>query len=210
MKTKTMILSGCFLVSMSVQAEVDSLRVLTPNSIKKLLGPYPAAGSREELHDFAVLRHYQETRTEHECELAEKQEKATLKNLFVSNNGPLTKKEAMLVTPLILKAYAEAGINIYLAKSIFKRPRPYNYNNEIKPCIKLEKSYAYPSGHTAVSRVFARALAKFYPARAEAFLKRADEVAQNRILGGVHHPSDIVAGKKLGDALALKVLENLK
>lgn len=207
---KTVILSGCLLISVSVQAEVDSFRVFTPGSIKKLLGPYPAAGSQEEMHDFAVLRHYQETRTEQDCELAEKQENPTVKNLFVANNGPLTKKEATKVTPLILKAYAEAGVNIYLAKSIYKRPRPYIYNNEIRPCIRIEKGYAYPSGHTAISRVLAHALAKFYPARAQAFLNRADEVALNRVIGGVHHPSDIVAGKKLGDAIAIKVLEKLK
>ena len=37
-------------------------------------------------------------------------------------------------------------------------------------------------------------------------MERADEIAQNRIIGGVHHPSDIVAGKKLAD----KVVENIQ
>ena len=210
MNLRVVLMSAMMVFSLSSYGGTDSLRVLTPKSIKKLLGPYPASGSEAEARDFEILRHFQQTRSEEDCALAEKQEKATLQNLFVSNNGPLTKKEALLVTPRILKAYAEAGINIYLAKSIFKRPRPYIYNNEIKPCIKLEKSYAYPSGHTAVGRVFARALSKIYPERAEAFMERANEVAMNRILGGVHHPSDIVAGKKLGDALARKVLMRLE
>jgi hypothetical protein len=37
-------------------------------------------------------------------------------------------------------------------------------------------------------------------------MKRGDEISMHRVLGGVHHPSDIVAGKKLGDAMAMEIV----
>jgi acid phosphatase (class A) len=43
-------------------------------------------------------------------------------------------------------------------------------------------------------------LSKLDPSRKELFMKRADQIAADRVLAGVHHPSDIEAGKKLGDA----------
>jgi acid phosphatase (class A) len=204
---KTILLSGLLALSIG---NTWAIEVITPRQMKKLLGAYPATGSVEEAQDYETLLKYQENRTEAECALAASEKTATLKHLFAGKEGPLTKKEALLVSPFVLKHYAEAGINIYIAKSTFKRPRPYNANPQIKPCIPGEKSYAYPSGHTAVARVFARVLSRIYPSRAAAFMKRADDVANNRILGGVHHPSDIVAGKKLGDILANKVMNSKK
>jgi acid phosphatase (class A) len=101
----------------------------------------------------------------------------------------------------------KTGAVVYLNKSNFNRNRPYINHSEIKPCIQLEGSKAYPSGHTTIARVYARIMGAIYPERAVLFLKRSDEVAQNRVIGGVHHPSDIVAGKILGDAIAEDYLE---
>jgi acid phosphatase (class A) len=208
-----MILASCLLTfsAESTLASIEhksSIKILTPRYIKRLLGAYPAKGSVEEAQDFEILLKFQESRTEEECALAAREKKATLKSLFAGENGPLTKKEALLLTPLMLKFYAESGINIYIAKKTFKRARPYLANSAIRPCVGLEKSYAYPSGHTTLARVFARILSRVYPSRSEAFMKRSDEVARNRILGGVHHPSDIEAGNKLGDVLANSVVNS--
>ncbi len=202
---KALVLVLAVSIMSSASAGTESIRILLPGTIKKLLGPYPAKGSEEEKVDFDTLRHYQLTRTAEQCEFAAGQETPTLQNLFVANNGPLTKKEADRLTPGFLQIYAEAGANIYLAKKIFKRPRPYIANPEIVPCIELEGSYAYPSGHTTLARVFARTLSRIYPERAEAFMKRGDDSSMNRVIGGVHHPSDIVSGYKLGDELAKEI-----
>lgn len=206
---KMILLSGLLVLS-TAPSYATSIGFLTPHQIKKLLGPYPAKGSVEEAQDYEILLKFQENRTEEECAAAGLEKKATLKTLFAGPNGPLSKKEALYLTPFVLKYYAEAGINMYVAKNIYKRPRPYLANPQIKPCIGLENSYAYPSGHTTLSRVFARILSRVFPKRAEAFMKRADEVAMNRVLGGVHHPSDIEAGKKLGDVLSNKVMNSKK
>lgn len=183
-------------------------KIYTPEEIKKLLGPYPAKGSLAEIQDFYALLKFQVTRTEVECEEAATEESATLAKLFAGENGPLTKEEAKRLNFTVLKHYAKNGLNIMIAKNTFKRPRPYLYNPAVIPCISKESSYAYPSGHATMARAFAHVLSEIHPERREAFFLRADEIGRNRVLGGVHHPSDIVAGFKFADTIAQKILKS--
>ena len=178
--------------------------VLSPATIAKTIGPYPAYGSVGEANDDRILMDFQGTRSELDCKTAAAQENGSLKTFFGGPQGPLTDGEVKSLNSKFLKAHAVAAVNIEIAKRIYKRQRPYNRNQAITPCIPLETSYSYPSGHTTMSRLYGRILSKMYPKRAEAFMKAADAAAQNRVLGGVHNPSDIEAGKKLGDKLAAK------
>jgi len=47
-------------------------------------------------------------------------------------------------------------------------------------------------------------LAELVPSMRKVCLARADEAALDRVIGGVHHPADIEAGKKLADKLYRK------
>lgn len=180
-----------------------------PGSVyRKLLGPYPARGTVEEAQDLEVLLKHQENRTEEECRLASLESKASLTNFFGKHHGLLSQKELKRLKFTLLIPLARTGINISLAKRTFKRPRPYLTWSELNPCIAREKSTAYPSGHATLARVYARLLSKIYPERAEAFMNRANEAAKFRVIGGVHHPSDIEAGKKLGDRVASRILKS--
>jgi len=196
------------LVMMNLSAfAAEDIRIFTPDTIKEMLGPHPAKGSAEEQREFAFLAELQSLRTEEQCRQAAKEESASLVTLFANEGGPLSRTEARILSVRFLQAYASAGINIYLAKSLYDRPRPYDATPELTPCIDKESSSAYPSGHTAFARMFARLLSRIYPERASALMRRADEVAFNRMIGGVHHPSDIVSGKKLGDEMAKQVTD---
>lgn len=196
------------LMSLSMFAATAQARELGASQIKKMLGPYPTAGSVEEAHDFEILLNYQATRTEADCAAAASEVKANLKTFFGGANGLLTAHEVKHFSLRLKEGMIMTAYNAFLAKEMFKRPRPYKTHPEIKPCIKLSNTYAYPSGHTTLSRVYARVLGRIYPERSELFLKRADEIAMHRVLGGVHHPSDIAAGKILGDAIAAEIYEN--
>ncbi len=183
------------------QDEKFLVKVLTKSAVQSIIGDYPAKGSQEEAADYAELLKWQDTRTTEECDLANDQHSAKITSMFAFKGGPLTEKEASRLEKRFLKEYGEVGLNILLAKKIYKRPRPYDANAEIKPCIDLEESSAYPSGHTTMARAMALFISTVYPERKIELLKAADQAALNRVIGGVHHPSDIVAGKKLGDAL---------
>lgn len=179
--------------------------IMTTAEIQKLIGRYPSKGSVEEKADFDQMLKLQQTRTAADCQAAAEEVKPNIRTLFTRDYGPLTEDEMNQAYPKIEKVYQAASSTCRYAKSIYKRPRPYISNPSIKPCIELENSYAFPSGHTTISRAVARALSVLYPERAELLMERADQTAFHRVLGGVHHPTDIAAGKKLGDEVAKRI-----
>lgn len=174
------------------------------SEVKNLLGDYPRAGSAELQRDFDILFNYQNIRTTEQCEFAQSEESASFSKFF-AKSGLLSSAELAQLKGRMTKVSMQLLSDIEFAKNVYKRPRPFLYNNDITPCLREPDGYAFPSGHATSSRVFALLLSKLYPERKESFLKRADEVAENRVLGGVHHPSDIEAGKKFADAIAEKI-----
>ena len=54
--------------------------------------------------------------------------------------------------------------------------------------------------------VAGRLLADLIPTRQEGIRARADEIAELRVAAGVHFPTDVEAGSKLGEALADEIL----
>lgn len=174
----------------------------------ELLGPYPSRGSLEEQQDLDQLLYIQNKRTKEQCAEAALQKDSSL-GIFFGGKGLLTDQEVKFYNKKLRSLTIKTGIQIYFIKKKFNRTRPYITSSQIKPCIELESSPAYPSGHTTLARVYARILSAALPEREEKFMKRADEIAFNRVLGGVHHPSDIVAGKKLGDIIADDYLSTL-
>lgn len=195
----------CFFALAMAQISFADPGTLTSAEIQKLLGRYPSKGSVEEKADFSKMLELQLSRTTEDCQLASSEVKPNIRIVFTQNNGPLSADEMEQAFPRIESVYRAASKASSYAKSIYRRPRPFMSNPQIKPCIELENSYAFPSGHTTISRAVARALSVVFPERAEMLIKRTDDVAFHRVLGGVHHPSDIVAGKKLGDEVAKRV-----
>lgn len=186
----------------------NTIRILKKSEITKIIGLPPKKGSVEDLKDFATILKFQVTRSEADCKLAKSFVDVGLKSLFSDNNGPLSQSEARRMTLKLLPYTGEAMVNIYTAKNMHDRPRPYLANPLVKPCIDKERTTAYPSGHATYARVMAIALSQVYPERTEALMARADLIALSRVIGGVHHPTDIEAGKKLADAMAANFLES--
>jgi acid phosphatase (class A) len=51
-------------------------------------------------------------------------------------------------------------------------------------------------------------LCELFPARKEILLAKAERIGQDRLLSGVHFPSDIEAGKKLGQAIFDRLIQS--
>ena len=62
--------------------------------------------------------------------------------------------------------------------------------------------YSYPSGHSTRGTVYAQVLAELFPEKREALVAKGRETGWLRVQGGVHYPTDIYAGRVLGQALA--------
>lgn len=90
------------------------------------------------------------------------------------------------------------------SKAAFKRDRPFVGDTAAATCdtrAVATPSYTYPSGHAMYGAVVGRALAAAVPERAPALLALGASIGTNRIACRVHHPSDVAAGLRLGDAL---------
>lgn len=82
-------------------------------------------------------------------------------------------------------------------KNHFKTTRPYLSDKRIKMLISPSKGYAYPSGHTTGSYIYAHVLGMIYPKKYEQLKIIAEQIAQHRVLVGMHFPHDIEGGKRL-------------
>jgi acid phosphatase (class A) len=104
-----------------------------------------------------------------------------------------------------MEVEAEAKRVVDDSKRYFKRPRPYHVAPDRFPhSIEHEDPthYSYPSGHSTRGTVFALLLAELFPEHREAILAKGREVGWLRVQGGVHYPTDIYAGRVLGQELA--------
>ncbi len=93
-------------------------------------------------------------------------------------------------------------------KNYWKTSRPYLTDHKIKMLITPSAGFSYPSGHTSGSFVYAHVLGLLIPQRRESFEKYAEQIAQRRILVGMHFPHDIEGGKKLALILVGALTQN--
>jgi acid phosphatase (class A) len=164
----------------------------------------PAEGTSAYDQDFLKLHEYQDHRTTEECAAAGEQSHLNLKNGF---GDLLTSKEMRQAKILSMRVIAKTAIAVFYYKQKFKRPRPFLTDETLTPCIQKPSAgdQAYPSGHSATGYALALALAKKFPAKKDVLLERGLKIGENRLIGGVHHPSDVVAGRKLAEQVVKKM-----
>ena len=101
---------------------------------------------------------------------------------------------------------AESKYFTNLGKDHWKRQRPPYADERLQPIVKLDTEPSYPSGHSTRGMLFAEVLAEIYPDQRDALLARGRQIGFDRVIGGVHYPSDIYAGRVLGHNLARVIL----
>ena len=171
------------------------------------VAPPPAPGSAADQADLAALRDWQARRTAAECARAASEARATYEEIF-GKLSPFPQPLPEAAAKLFLRVHTEADVAVSWEKDRFQRPRPFKRDPALQPCLGKIGGLAYPSGHATIARLFALILADLQPQRRQEFLARANEAAEDRVIGGVHHPSDIEAGKRLGAALYARFRES--
>jgi acid phosphatase (class A) len=95
--------------------------------------------------------------------------------------------------PVTARFFARVGSDVKnlidAAKEHWDRPRPGGTQN---------KRGSYPSGHAAFAASSAILLAQLIPAKRDAIFTQARTFAENRIILGLHYPSDIASGWTAG------------
>jgi len=90
---------------------------------------------------------------------------------------------------------------------LIKRDRPFVHHSDIKPCLPEESGFSYPSGHATYYALTSELLSGVKPELKERLQEVGKAGVYARVIGGVHYPSDVEGGRKLGRAAAEKIME---
>ena len=109
------------------------------------------------------------------------------------------------------KYLKESSKYIMELKYKFQRPRPHQiadfYGIDLNGVdLDSMKTPSYPSGHATQGYLLGMIYSERYPQHRKEFMKLGEDIAESRIIGKAHFPSD----KKAGIELAEKLFENRK
>ena len=118
-------------------------------------------------------------------------------NLGDKTNAALAQAATFIDNGNITDGSTEPG------KRFFKYARPYRWSSDVivVPALESAKSPTpgtdggFPSGHTAEAWRDALPMAYLFPQRYQELITRAMEMGENRILGGMHSPLDVMGGR---------------
>ncbi len=185
-------------------AEEAYLQPGRPDGIA-LLAPPPAPGSAEEAADLAATRLVFNGGTPAEKARAHKDASLSF-SIFAPAIGPMFGLEQLPRTAALhKKVKKEMGDAIDIPKDHFKRRRPYQLDSELL-LRDPEPSASYPSGHSTRGTVYALVLAEIFPDKREAILETGRIIGWDRVLIGKHFPTDVYAGRVLGQAVFRELL----
>ncbi|NEX92472.1 phosphatase PAP2 family protein [Caulobacter sp. 17J65-9] len=184
------------------------LSAATASAVLADLPPPPAAGSPEDQADrraFLETRALEDTPRWTAAQADAELDPAFAPTLFDCALGArVTPAEAPALTRLFARSLADTIDAWTVAKTKWFRTRPY-LEAPGSVCVRtspeVDQSSAYPSGHAAAGWLWARVMADLAPDRAEELLAQGRRIGDSRVVCGLHHPSDVEAGRKLGDAI---------
>lgn len=171
------------------------------------MGPPPAPGSAESSRDFEELLRLQAERSPEQCAAAAAQAIPDFRSLFGAS-GILSTAEAAAVAPFVDSASKLLSKISGFHKKKFARPRPYSADARVQPCVeKPSGAKSYPSTHAGAGVLDACVLGRLFPERAGILASHGRGAGDLRVVAGVHHPSDVHAGRELGARVCARLLK---
>ena len=165
------------------------------------LQPFPDNSSKKTLEEVKYLSNIEEDR-----EFVEEHDKVS--KVF----GKLHEELGLEFNKDEAKKYnRESAKHIMELKYKYQRPRPHQiadfYGINLNGVdLDSMKTPSYPSGHATQGYLLGMIYSERYPQHRKEFMKLGEDIAESRIIGKAHFPSD----KKAGIELAEKLFENRK
>jgi len=170
-----------------------------------LSGP-PAVGSDTEKAEIAKLLEWQAKRTATDIARCKSEETPDPFNFSDVLGDKFVEKDLPITAKLLKSVQGDVKNITALAKAKWERKRPSYVDDRIHPCVTIEENGSYPSAHAVRGVVWTRILAEIFPAKKDELLKRGLLMGEDRVISGIHFPSDVDAGQKLGDAIFEKLM----
>lgn len=188
----------------------EEARYLSPARIDltQLLAPPPAGGSVEEQQDLAAVLEVQRRRSPEDVREAKADAEVSVLR-FAAVLGPgLTVARVPRTAALIQQVGREASAIVQVAKQHWQRPRPFEVSSEVRPVVEVPRNGSYPSGHAVFGNLTAIVLASMVPEKRVELFRRGWRYGENRIVAGLHFPSDTEAGRIAAAAFAAVLFQD--
>jgi acid phosphatase (class A) len=160
----------------------------------------PALGSPIDQADLLITLSLQASRTEDQRNEAMRDKSYSVKLVTDVVDSNFDTKY-----PNTFKVLTNADIDSYFINTMIKnangRLRPFVQHPTLVVPLFTVGDFSYPSGHASGMELQARILGQLFPTQKDALLKRARQIADGRVVAGVHYASDTEAGIALGDLL---------
>jgi acid phosphatase (class A) len=170
----------------------------------RVLPPAPTNDSAVTRGEIELILKIQKERTAAQKERASADARVSIYRFSDALGNPIAFNATTLpkFDLMFRKVLYEEGAVIQAGKRSFARPRPFVLDSRIEPIVDKPPNGSYPSGHTMWARTVGLMLSAMLPEYREKILARADEYSFNRVVAGVHYPSDVESGKLAATALA--------
>ncbi|WP_192347762.1 phosphatase PAP2 family protein [Algoriphagus sp. Y33] len=93
-------------------------------------------------------------------------------------------------------------ISAWHYKFLYQRPAPYEIDAEIPHAYVSNNLPSYPSEGAVLATVSRKILTAMFPLEAEYLMRLEQQHLESLVLSGEHVPSDVEAGKKIGEEIA--------
>ena len=175
----------------------------------RILAPPPGNDSAEAKAELAEVLATQQKSSAGQMDAAAADATSTVFQLANILGPKFTAENLPKAEAFFKKLKKDEGDLIYTAKEAWKRPRPFLQSSAIKACSFVPaNSPSYPSGHSTFAYMNAVILSNMLPEKKAEIFSRSTQYAHNRIVCGVHYPSDVEAGRIAGSVIAAFMMQN--
>jgi acid phosphatase (class A) len=164
-----------------------------------LLPPPPDAASAEERSDEEQVAAAVAARSPAELLDAEEASKRSVFFFAASVTPQFTAQRLPVTARFFSRVRSDVQNLIDAAKAYWQRPRPNGAQ---------KRRGSYPSGHAAFAASTAILLSQMIPSKRDAIFAQARTFAENRILLGLHYPSDVASGWTAGTLAAYVMMHD--
>jgi acid phosphatase (class A) len=175
----------------------------TEVDLLQILAPPPAPDSPAGKADLQAVIATVDARTDADIKQAQEDDKRTVFR-FADVMGPNFNAETLpLTAQLFQHVYEDGNAATLAAKNFFQRKRPFVVDPDIKIIVNQPPDFSFPSNHSTFGNESGILLAAMVPEKANAIFARAAAYAHNRVVAGVHFPTDVEGGR-----IAASVIDN--
>jgi acid phosphatase (class A) len=184
-------------------------KYLAPGAVDlaAVVPPPPPAGSIAAEADLLAARLFAANRTAEQAAIARRYERFDIFKMMQPVVGDWASAQTLpQLAAFITELLPEVRPITDKVKEAHARPRPHLALPGLEPAFARPDGYSYPSGHATGAAMFAVLLTAIDPAHAADWERQSELVRLSRLYGGAHFPSDVLAGRRLGEAVGRAVL----